>query len=310
MELRIAAFVLFPLLAAGLVWMAGRRDMARDPRLSTVLLALSASFPLLWLMPALPLVPVAGSGTAAVGGGLGSGPWLWVLVWVWALGFLFALGRMVAGLLGLRNWRLRSRFLGWADDPSLHIELRALPELRGPVAAGWLRKTIYVPEDWDEWDLEAREAVLAHELAHHRRHDPLRRWIGEAAAAVHWFNPLVRWMKRRLFLQCELACDRRVIDAGMPAKYYAELLFRIATIGAPVGACAMAGRSSLENRVRGLLRPVPQGGFLTVPLLLVIGVGTALLLGTAGRRTERTITTPPTEETETRMQAEPFPADR
>jgi hypothetical protein len=42
--------LLFPVLAAGVVWLAGRRDPARDPRLTTLSLCLLALFPLLMLL--------------------------------------------------------------------------------------------------------------------------------------------------------------------------------------------------------------------------------------------------------------------
>ncbi len=166
--------LIFSGIAAAAVWLAGWRDAARDPRLTTVCLALLAIFPLLgaWL-PKLPLLPAA---TAALGGsgeaGLG---WLRLLGVVWAGGFAVAMMRLLLALRGIARWRARSEHVAWVSG----VEIRTLDGLRGPVAAGVWRRFVLVPGDWHEWTASARQMVLAHELTHHRRCDPLCRWVAE-----------------------------------------------------------------------------------------------------------------------------------
>jgi len=188
------------------------------------------------------------------------------------------------------------------------VELRMLAGLRGPVAAGVWRPVVFLPEAWTSWDGARRRAVLLHELAHHARHDPLRRWIAAGACAVHWFNPLVWWLARRLHQQCEFACDARVVAAGMEADRYAHLLCDLATeTSLLTPSLAMAERSSLEQRVLRLCRGSEPGWSLPmvgvfVAATMATGLGLALL-----RPANPPPPAVPQAEIELRLSADPFP---
>ncbi|MEI7928492.1 MAG: M56 family metallopeptidase, partial [Verrucomicrobiales bacterium] len=233
-------------------------------------------------------------------------PWLGALKWLWLGGVAIGLFKLALSGLGLRRWRRHSDLLERLEGG---VELRMLESLDGPVAAGIFRKVVYVPSAWRDWDRETRTTVLLHELAHHRRRDPLVRGIGAMVVAIHWFNPLVRWMLRRLALQCEQACDRQVISNGVPSDRYAKLLCRFASDrGMPAGALAMAEQSSLEQRVRHLMQPKHTKGFITVAVLALITVGGAGVLALGGSKSV-SHETPDRAEVELRLSADPFPAD-
>lgn len=297
------ALIVFPLLAAAAVWLAGRRDASRDPRLTTLALALLAIAPLFLLLPKIPLLPAPVLAEAPV-----TAPAfpVWLLPALWLTGFLFAGMKLMLSAIGLVRWRKHSTFIETTADG---VEIRELDRLSGPVAAGVFRKTIFVPTGWTRWDDSTRETVLLHELAHHRRHDPLVRWIAALAAAVHWFNPFVHWMHRRLALQCEHACDRRVIDTGIRADRYAEMLCRFASRGRMNAASlAMAETSSLEARVRHLMAPRVSRGFFTLAALASIVIWAGFLLPLLGRK-PTPANAPDKTEVELRLSADPFPAD-
>jgi Zn-dependent protease with chaperone function len=59
---------------------------------------------------------------------------------------------------------------------------------------------------------EELDAVLVHEAEHARRHDPLRRLAGRAAADVLVWLPLVGWWTSRRLEEAELAADRAAIE--------------------------------------------------------------------------------------------------
>ena len=105
-----------------------------------------------------------------------------------------------------------------------------------------------------------REAVLAHELAHLRRRDPLRRWLDQLAARLGWLQPLNRLALRRLDELAEQACDAAAVRATGRAEPLAESLLRCAERlrwQAPSSlSAAMAARGSpLVARLRLLLEP-------------------------------------------------------
>jgi beta-lactamase regulating signal transducer with metallopeptidase domain len=296
----IAMFVLSAL-AALLVWLVGRRDKACDPRLTAAGLLLLAAFPVLWwASPKWLVLPVRSAASPSEDLG-------WSLVaWLWLAGSCVMTVRLGRAAHVLHRWQRDSRLLGWEKG----VEIRGLAALNGPVAAGVWRPIIFVPEAWPSWPERTRRIVLAHEMAHHRRRDPLWRWIAEIAGVVHGGNPLVRWMTRCLAEQCEFACDRRVVgESQIDAGDYARLLCDLADDRAPRGPMlAMAERSSLENRVQRLMqprKPLPLAGVILLALPVILA---AVLV--ASVRTEGVPgSTVSPAEVETRWSANPFPGE-
>lgn len=287
------AILVFTIVAAALVFLAGRKDAARDPRLTLVLLALLVFLPLIGTaLPKMEILP---------GESVASGfPWLGILIAVWAVGFFLALARLAAAAKGISGWRKKAEFFEEVDG----ISIRGLESLRGPVAAGIFRKSIFVPNDWNALPEQSRRIVLAHELAHHRRRDPLWRFLVELVRAAHWWNPLVHWMARRFILQCECACDESVLRHGTDAKAYAGVLCDFAEKDADGSfALAMADRSFLEKRVERILSGNGKSGKMILMVLAVIGIAAASGLSMLGREVDRA-------EVELRLSANPFPGEK
>jgi beta-lactamase regulating signal transducer with metallopeptidase domain len=292
--------LIFSAVAAALVYQAGRSDPARDPRLTGTVLVLLAAMPfMVVVLPKFPLIP------RGVGGAVGAGfPWMAALSGLWAAGFLIALLRLFLAARGLARWRRRSRLVGRSG----RIEIRELADLAGPVAAGVFHPVIYVPAIWTEWPERVREIVLDHESAHHSRRDPLWRWLAGIALAVNWFNPLVWWMARRLSLQCEFACDARVLGGGTTAADYARLLCDLAEDRISRGpAPAMAERASLEQRVRRLGSPRLPARAAAVPLMITAALVAAAALALVGPESSASSGFPD-EEARIRWSADPFAA--
>jgi beta-lactamase regulating signal transducer with metallopeptidase domain len=289
-------------IAALAVWLAGRRDPSRDPRLSTLAVGLLVLAPLFPLLPKLPLLPSAGPAAADSAGT----PWLLL---IWAAGAGLGLLRVAAGFLKVAAWRSRSTTVTRLDmQGSGCAELRILPGLRSPVAAGIIRPVIFVPDAWHLWPLATRDAVLAHELAHLSRRDPLRKLLASLACAIHWFNPLVHWIARRLEAQCEFAADATVLARGHAAANYAHLLCDLAEdCRAPLPALAMAHRSRLEQRVSHMLSDHPPHGRWVLGGLIAATVFTAIALAILGPAATTPAVSP--AEVDLRLTADPFPGN-
>lgn len=287
--------LIFSLLGAFAVWIAGRKDPAMDPRLTTVVLLLLAVLPVLMaVVPKWIVLPAPEADSPQL-------PWMPVLAVIWVIGFLVELGRLILGWRETLRWRQESALLEVIDG----VEIRSLPRLRGPVAAGVLRRIIYVPGEWPEWDAALRSMALSHELAHHRRRDPLRRWVAGIAVAVNWFNPLVRWMVGRLLIQCEFSCDAEVIRRGAEARHYAKALCDLAEempVKSP--ALAMAGNSGLETRVRRIIGRQQAESDATGGWLVLFAIAAAALLAVVGTETVAGYTR---SEIRLRQSAQPFP---
>lgn len=292
--------LLFSAIATLFVFLAGVGDKARDPRLTTLVLILLALFPLSVFLPKVELVPLA-----TAGGGFSGFPLGTVILGIWLTGTTVAAVRLLVSAVGIARWRERSVLICKIRN----IELRQLRGLRGPVAAGVFRPVILVPPAWERWTVDTRRMVLEHELAHHRRRDPLWRWVSEIACVIHGGNPLVIWISRRLAMQCEFACDERVVRSGANSGDYARLLCDLADDRCPSGpVLAMAASSSLETRVQHLVSPpIPHGSASLVVLigLTLVSAGAIALLGSGPGEATRASA----NEAELRWSANPFPGE-
>jgi TonB family protein len=98
-----------------------------------------------------------------------------------------------------------------------------------PVLAGILRPMVLLPADIADWtDAEERSAMVLHETAHFERRDHLVNVFQAIIGAVLFFHPAVRYAIGRLNFERELACDQRVLAAGVRPALYAEALLKVA----------------------------------------------------------------------------------
>jgi Zn-dependent protease with chaperone function len=127
------------------------------------------------------------------------------------------------------------------------------------------------------------QAVLAHEAAHARRRDPLRRLLARSAADVLFFVPVVAWWTGRQREQAELSADRAAVRAAGTRAVARALA--IAGNGTPAMAAVPAFEGSAQARVAQLLGdPVTHGrpSRATVTLSaagLVLAVSLAMCVG-------------------------------
>ncbi len=138
------------------------------------------------------------------------------------------------------------------------VRLTVSSSVAVPVTFGWRRPVVLIPEVALGWEEEPLREALVHELSHVRRGDWPVQMMSRAACALHWFNPLVWLLCRRLLLEAELACDDQVLQAGTGAEGYAERLVALArqVRGAarrPAAAVAFARPSGLASRIASLL---------------------------------------------------------
>jgi beta-lactamase regulating signal transducer with metallopeptidase domain len=248
-----------------------------------------------------------------------SPPWI---LWLWLSGMVLCIVRVASSLLQLHWWQKNSHVIDDAELQQLvenckikqhvtgNIILRELHHQAGPVASGIFSRLIYFPPNWRKWNQQTLSAVILHEIGHHSHRDPLWRLISLITRSIHWYNPLVFWLSKKLHGQSEMACDARVINSGFRKDAYAHILCDLAA-HAPHSAMAMASPSGLEIRVRELgvvHRPLPRWIFITAMIVLLLGALAFSILRPAndpGSSMEPTL-----EDVELRKQADPFPADR
>ena len=118
--------------------------------------------------------------------------------------------------------------LGSAMGLRRRVVLRESAAIATPATLGWLRPTILLPPAWSDWSDDERRAVLSHELAHVEADDYLTGIVAEFARALHFYNPLVRWIASQLRLEQELAADATAALSVGSKERYLESLARLA----------------------------------------------------------------------------------
>jgi hypothetical protein len=140
------------------------------------------------------------------------------------------------------------------------IRLTQCAGINVPHARGWRRPEICLPERLcREMQSDEIEAVLAHELAHLERRDPVWRMASRLVAELLFLQPLNRHACNELAEQAELACDARATALTGRPLALARCLTSVASWGLDpspgLGVPALAAhRGNLRLRVRRLVQ--------------------------------------------------------
>lgn len=179
----------------------------------------------------------------------------WILGSPWLLGSLWALGAAgFAGLAAIQYRRVLGKLRSVASFESelglfrerlseaerlvesfaVRLDFRDEVRLRisdghsGPFSFGVLTPTIVLPRDLLESNV-ALEHVIAHELVHLWRRDPLIGWLQAFTQILFWFHPGVPIATGKLNACLEIGCDEdavRLFSLDRP-KYSRALLHTI-----------------------------------------------------------------------------------
>jgi len=202
-------------------------------------------------------------------------PWI-VALWSLGAGLLavrMALGMMWIGRIGRsrsgathQRWQTRVDRIAEAFGIQRSVSLRVVDDLCTPVAAGWWRPMVLVPAALiANMPFELLEALLAHELAHIKRHDYLVNLIQSAIEALLFYHPVVWWLSKQIRLEREQIADDLAAQAlGEPRRLALALqqldLFQLNTsqLGHLSSASQLvpaANGGHLMSRIQRLIRP-------------------------------------------------------
>ena len=219
------------------------------------------------------------------------------LVTLWLAGVAILLLRLTAGCWRIRQLQLMARFEQPSRWQALAEEIAARLGLRRrfsvvdsarvvtPTVIGWLRPVVLLPiAAMAGLSPRQVEAILAHELAHIRRHDFVINFVQTLAETVLFYHPAVWWMSARIRTEREHCCDDVAVAISGDAAEYAAALAELATWSVASPTLAMAAtRGALVKRVRRLLRLPESDHRPRRTVLAVAGALTVLvILGAVG----------------------------
>ena len=175
--------------------------------------------------------------------------------------------------------------------------------IRSPCLIGLLRPKVLLPVSARDWDEVIVRQVLAHEFAHLKRADPWRLLISRLNRALNWWNPFAHLLHRELVLECEIHSDACSSQCSSSPQEYLRTLCDLAENSAEAPALAFAQQSSLEARVRFLLKPERKGKVIVL-LMSILLISCAFAIATLSARNANL----PVElsEIELRLTAQPF----
>jgi hypothetical protein len=124
----------------------------------------------------------------------------------------------------------------------------------GPVVFGWLRPVVLLPVSAVTGLSESQLlAILAHELAHVRRHDFLVNTLQRCVESVLFYHPAVWWLSARIRKERELCCDDLAVSVCGDRLAYAEALIELERTRPAIPALAVPATGGLTSRIRRLL---------------------------------------------------------
>lgn len=224
-------------------------------------------------------------------------PWSWLVL---AAGLAAWFGILYGIRLRFKLWRILRRRRPVNGGP-IATELTRIQRLAGlrrrvrlsicdslhtPIAFGVVRPEISLPTRALRMDAEHRTGMLAHELAHVARRDPLWLWAIGFIERVFCWQPLIRLVRKRLRELAEFRADAwaaRHTGGLSMARCLVVVADWVAQGPRPVRLVpGMAqGESNLKSRIDRLLEGGPQAaprGIWTVPIFagLLVAMTSAL----------------------------------
>jgi len=149
-----------------------------------------------------------------------------------------------------------------------------------PAVVGWARPIVLVPASvFTGLSAEQIEALLAHELAHVRRHDYLVNLLQTAAETLFFYHPAMWWVSRKIRDERENCCDDLAVEICGDALAYVRALTELEQMRQSTPRLAMAADGgSLLNRVQRLLGMNQAAGSAPAGWIASLGIVAALVV--------------------------------
>lgn len=151
-----------------------------------------------------------------------------------------------------------------------------------PVTIGWLKPVVLLPTGlMTSLTTDQVEAVIAHELAHIRRHDYLVNLLQTLTESLLFYHPVVWWLSHTIRVEREFCCDDEAVAVTGDRNCYVSALAAVETHRkTPASAVAFTGSEhgstlSRMRRLMGATQTAGQGwiaGLSTIVLLLCVGI--------------------------------------
>lgn len=220
-------------------------------------------------------------------------PFMTGIVVCWLAGVAVLFARLAAGwrqvkrLHAIAASQPSSRWLAACERMARVMGLARVPHVVDsmlvdvPTVVGWLRPVILLPvAALANLTPEQVESILAHELAHVRRHDYFVNLLQTLAETLLFYHPAVWWLSARVRAEREVCCDESAVAICGDAAGYARALVELENWRVSSSTMALAATGgSLFDRVRRIMRapvagaPRLSGWVVTAALTMLFTAG-------------------------------------
>ena len=222
-------------------------------------------------------------------------PWQAALPWIvmaWFAGVTACSVRLAAGWISaarLRSSHNRPASAEWQHALQHLIErmrvgrpvrLLVSDHVESLSVIGWFRPVILAPLGLlTGLTPDHVEALLAHELAHVRRHDYLVNVLQGIAESLLFYHPAVWWLSGQIRAEREHCCDDLAVAASGDVLTYARALAELESARpAHFKAALAANDGSLVRRIRRLIDPAAHapsrpGAAWVLSIVLLVAIG-------------------------------------
>jgi uncharacterized protein (TIGR03435 family) len=174
-----------------------------------------------------------------------------------------------------REWRDALDSLMTRTRLSFPVRLLVSGFVQAPAVVGWVKPAILLPAAAIAGIApEHIQALLAHELAHIRRHDYLVKVLQRVAETLLFYHPAVWWLSRQMDTEREACCDDIAVAlTGDTLTYVSALASLESQRPEHLAPLLAANGDSLRRRISRLVSHSPAPAYsLSVAGLLTAGV--------------------------------------
>jgi bla regulator protein BlaR1 len=221
------------------------------------------------------------------------------LITIWLMGVFIISARMTGGVYLMQRLRksclyeipaeLQKRFMNLIRIMNIHkrASIRGSSLITVPSVVGYFKPLILLPLCMiTQMPVDQLEALLAHELAHIRRHDYLVNLFQYFMESLFFYHPVVWIIQKRIRKERENCCDDLALSYSQGKITYIKALTSIQEIPAMSGLPLLAIGSNRQYLLTRIIRILKRekmktnfkdkllAGFILVSALVIILVNT------------------------------------
>ena len=164
-----------------------------------------------------------------------------------------------------------------------HVEIGLSASISNPMVVGWLKPVILMPPAIvARLPLAQLEMLIAHELAHLRRHDHWINLFQIVTETLMFYHPVVSMISRQIRIERENACDDLTVTATRRRLDYVEMLASLEKSRRPGRALALGIQDGqVLERIRRLVElrePRANRGTALPALIALLGVSALMAI--------------------------------